>query len=65
MVTPRHMTEETIKRINEILKSVTRWLDSQSDYYEYQRLKREWDAENDTLSVVELEFDWEFSDDWS
>ena len=28
-----------------------------------QRLKREWDAENDALSVVELEFGWEFSDD--
>ena len=63
----RNMTEETVKRLNEILKSTIRWLDNQSDHLEWERAEREWRSENDSLNGVEagFDFDWEFSEDWA
>jgi len=60
-----NMTEETLRKLNDILENALRWLEAQADYLEFQNEDREWWAEEYALTMLEAEFDWLFKEEWA
>jgi len=60
-----NMTEETLRKLNDILENALRWLEAQADHLEFQNEDREWWAEEYALTMLEAEFDWLFKEEWA
>ena len=55
-----NMTEETKNKLNELMKTALRWLESQAEQQEWENKDREWWAEVAAWTMVEDgdQFNW-------